>query len=135
MRSPWTNKLGVFAIAVVVPLGLGVLAASCGDTPCEELSDVCDQCRDATYLESCRARVHEDVEEVCNTQLSTFEQACPATTATATTTHTGTTSTGTGTTSSSTSSTSTVPPDASGGGGAGGGGGTGGTGGAGGTGG
>lgn len=74
MNSPSLLRIG--KLALLVPLAIVLVA--CGDSACEELgSEVCPFCADATYRESCEQLVEEEIEDVCATQKSTFQRACP----------------------------------------------------------
>lgn len=70
------SSLRISTLVLLVLMGLGVSA--CGGGACEELgTDVCPYCTDTTYRESCERLVAEELEDVCATQKSTFQLACP----------------------------------------------------------
>lgn len=52
-------------------------SAGCGDTACEELGEICPQCGDQTYYDSCLELVEDEIDDVCDAQMSTFQTVCP----------------------------------------------------------
>jgi len=101
----------------VLTLTLGslvTLTTGCSDS-CEDLDEICERCVDQTYRAACEDTVAENVQDVCNARISTYNAACPyvseeSSTSSGTTssgTSSGTSSSGTGGTTSSSSTTGT----------------------------
>jgi hypothetical protein len=73
MNRPLSFKIGT--LMLLGPLAFA--SAGCGDTACEELGEVCPQCNDQTYYDSCTLLVEEELDDVCDAQMSTFQTVCP----------------------------------------------------------
>ena len=72
------NSLTSYRIVTLLLLALmGLGAGACGDTACEELGEWCPNCADRTYYDSCRKLVEDEIDDVCDTQMSTFQMVCP----------------------------------------------------------
>ena len=96
MNTRWNRIVGICSIAAaacVVLVGLGV---GCGDTSCETLAPLCDQCPDLTYKASCADAVNRKILEVCSAALTDYQRVCVPPDAGATTTSTSATGGGGG---------------------------------------
>ena len=42
-----------------------------------DLSEICERCADQTYRTACEDTVDENVQDVCNARIGTYNTACP----------------------------------------------------------
>ena len=67
MTRAW--KGGLLALATV-------WAASGCATACDDLQEICDQCRDPNHKQSCENAVDKDDQEECSLNVDSFEDIC-----------------------------------------------------------
>lgn len=63
-------------VLIATPLAFAAFAPGCGNS-CEDLEDVCDNCTDEDYRQSCLQTVTDNNQELCSQRRALFTQECP----------------------------------------------------------